>query len=243
MTTERCRIDVEGVVQGVGFRPFVYRLARERGLHGWVANSPAGVGIEVQGDRRQIRDFLQQLTAARPPQAEIHRISHHTTATEAPTGFTIRHSSAGDMPTASVPVDLAPCADCLRELHDPGDRRYRYPFINCTQCGPRFSIIRQLPYDRANTAMAGFALCAPCRADYEDPANRRFHAEPIACPDCGPQLALLDCRGARQASGEAALETAAAALEAGRIVALKGVGGFQPAPGAAASCQRPRQHC
>ncbi|WP_308367351.1 MULTISPECIES: carbamoyltransferase HypF [unclassified Microbulbifer] len=227
MATERRRIDITGLVQGVGFRPFVYRLARACGLCGWVANDARGVCLEVQGEVLQIREFAQRLTAEKPPHARIHDLTSEPIPLREESGFVIRESDDSAAPSAIVLPDLAACDDCLKELFDPDNRRYRYPFTNCTHCGPRYSIVERLPYDRANTAMKYFPLCEDCRCEYADPGDRRYHAEPNACPECGPQLQLCDRRGKTIAVRENALHQAVVAIDAGRIVALKGVGGIQ----------------
>ncbi len=222
----RLKIWITGAVQGVGFRPFIYRLAVETGLKGWVNNSPQGVKIEVEGSRPQLDQFLARIRDEKPLPAIIHDIN---VAYDAPVGFArfeIRESDdAGDKTAVMLP-DLATCPDCLAEIFDPQNRRYRYPFTNCTHCGPRFSIIRALPYDRPNTSMAGFTMCEQCRAEYEDPTDRRFHAQPNACPVCGPRLALWDSRGNMLAEGDAALRQTAAVIQAGAVAAVKGLGGF-----------------
>lgn len=222
----RWRLHVEGAVQGVGFRPFVYRLAHELGLTGEVRNDPAGVTIEVEGDPERLACFRERLKQQPPPAARIRRI----TCTELPPcgyrTFTIAASRPEGERQVFLLPDLATCPDCLRELFDPNERRYRYPFINCTNCGPRFTIIERLPYDRPNTTMRHFWMCARCRAEYEDPLNRRFHAQPNACPDCGPHLALWDRKGNVLAERDEALRRAAEAICEGRIVAVKGLGGF-----------------
>ena len=216
----RRQVRVAGTVQGVGFRPHVYRLAHELDLGGFVLNDAQGVLVEVEGPPAALDRFLERLRAEAPPLA---RIEHVDAAEVPPTGergFQIVGSRGGGEQDAPVSPDTATCADCLAELDSPADRRYRYPFINCTNCGPRFTIVRGVPYDRPQTTMAGFRMCALCQAEYEDPLDRRFHAQPNACPDCGPTLRF----GAER--GEAALAGALAALEAGRIVAVKGIGGF-----------------
>jgi hydrogenase maturation protein HypF len=222
----RVRVVIKGAVQGVGFRPFVYRLATELTLAGWVSNSAQGVLIEVEGPEPVLREFLVRLAAEGPPRSFIQSLEPTFLDAVGLGAFEIRASVAGAAPSVLVLPDIAVCDDCLREMRDPGDRRYRYPFINCTNCGPRFSIIEGLPYDRPQTTMKGFALCDECRAEYENPADRRFHAQPIACPRCGPRLALWDGSGGVRQAGDAALREAAAAIRAGRIVAVKGLGGF-----------------
>ena len=203
---------MRGVVQGVGFRPFVHGLASRLDLGGHVLNDGEGVTIEVEGDAGALERFASALGEETPRLARIEEVSWERIAALGQRTFTIAES-AGSTGTALVPPDVATCDDCLRELHDPADRRFRYPFVNCTQCGPRFTIVRSVPYDRPNTVMSGFPLCEDCRREYEDPADRRFHAEPIACPACGPQLTMP-------------LETAVRLLRDGAIVAVKGLGGY-----------------
>jgi hydrogenase maturation protein HypF len=253
----RVRARVEGVVQGVGFRPFVHRLAHEHALSGWVRNDEHGVLLEAEGRADAVERFLERLGEDPPPLAVVERVRTerlepavaeraragpaHPIGQE---GFRILPSRAAGEPTALVSADVAPCTDCLGEMFDPGDRRHRYPFINCTNCGPRFTIVRGVPYDRARTTMSAFEMCAACRAEYEDPASRRFHAQPNACAACGPTLRLIDRSGGEQGAngwahmdvqapaggaavtGEHALAGAVAALVAGRIVAVKGLGGY-----------------
>jgi hydrogenase maturation protein HypF len=209
---ERRLLHVHGTVQGVGFRPFVQRLATRLGLAGFVRNDGEGVEIEVEGDPAALDGFSAALVAEAPALASIDRVTTLPLPPLGSPGFEIRASLAA-FGTAPIPPDSATCDDCLRELLDPGDRRFRYPFVNCTACGPRFTIVRRTPYDRANTTMAGFPLCADCRREYEDPADRRFHAEPIACPACGPRLSLP-------------LAEAVGLLAGGSILAVKGLGGY-----------------
>ncbi len=219
-------IRLSGHVQGVGFRPFVYRLASQHGILGWVQNQLGEVEIFAQGDDQALDAFQTQLISSAPP------LSRPVLgAVEArPAGdfgdFRIIESAASNTARIHVPPDYFTCDDCVRELNDTEDRRYRYPFINCTQCGPRYTLIRAMPYDRPNTSMAGFPLCDDCRREYEDPADRRFHAEPVACPACGPGLRFRDQAGNQTAGNEAALAAALEALAAGAIVAVKGVGGY-----------------
>jgi hydrogenase maturation protein HypF len=223
------RLRVEGTVQGVGFRPFVHRLANDLGLDGWVLNDSNGVLIEAQGPAEVVERLAERIYAGAPPLAVIERISVSAgEGVTAGSGFLIRPSPAGDPPNAPVTPDSATCEDCLRELFDPRDRRHRYPFINCTNCGPRFTIVRGVPYDRLATTMAAFSMCERCRAEYEDPADRRFHAQPNACPACGPSLSLQDARGRRPAGilPEDPLVAAAVALRDGAILAVKGIGGY-----------------
>jgi hydrogenase maturation protein HypF len=224
---QRVRITIAGAVQGVGFRPFVYRLAQEEGLAGFVRNTGGGVLIEAEGPQPALARFLDRLAAEPPAHAVItgREVSPQLPCGER--GFTVAASDADASCSAVVMADLATCAECLREISDPADRRFRYPFTTCTHCGPRYSVIEALPYDRARTTLRHFPLCKACAAEYADPARRRFHAESICCPACGPQLALWDPAGTVLATREAALMRAAAAIRGGKIVALKGLGGFQ----------------
>jgi hydrogenase maturation protein HypF len=215
----RRRFSVRGVVQGVGFRPFVYGLARQYGLGGFVLNDGEGVVIEAEGSSEQLDAFATALCTDGPSLARVDSVASRDVAAAGEQEFRIETSAASGR-AALVPPDVATCDECLRELFDPGDRRYRYPFVNCTQCGPRFTIVRDVPYDRRNTAMARFPLCDECRTEYEDPLDRRFHAEPIACPACGPRLSLP-------------LEEAVGLLLEGLIVAVKGLGGYHLACDAA----------
>jgi hydrogenase maturation protein HypF len=221
----RARARVEGTVQGVGFRPYVHRLAGELGLAGYVLNDAHGVLLEIEGGEEGVDEFLARLGPDAPRLALVERVTVSARAAVGDTEFVIRPSPRGESPDAPVTADSATCEDCLRELFDPGDRRFRYPFINCTNCGPRFTIVRGIPYDRPLTTMAGFEMCPRCRAEYEDPADRRFHAQPNACPECGPVLSLHDPAG-RRVDAEDVARAAAAALVEGRIVAVKGIGGF-----------------
>ncbi|WP_098958163.1 carbamoyltransferase HypF [Pseudonocardia sp. N23] len=229
----RRRFTVTGVVQGVGFRPFVHRLASELRLGGLVGNDSAAVFIEVQGAAPTIDEFVRRLRDEAPPLAAIADVGWADVPPEpdrdAP--FRIVASRAGDGAATAVPADVAVCDDCLRELFDPVDRRHRHPFITCTNCGPRFTIIRALPYDRPDTTMADFELCHRCAAEYHDPADRRFHAQPVACPDCGPSLWFTDGQGPaegrdRVTGADAALASAQRAIGSGRVVAVKGIGGY-----------------
>ncbi|MGZ6273486.1 MAG: carbamoyltransferase HypF, partial [Candidatus Limnocylindrales bacterium] len=222
-------IEVRGVVQGVGFRPFVWRLAAELGLDGSVINRAGQVEIEVAGTEAAVEAFAARLRSDAPPRARVEEVLVLTTAPSvaAGSGFTIEESESVASAERLFPPDIATCDDCIRELLDPADRRYRYPFTNCTNCGPRATIIEDLPYDRARTSMREFRLCAACEAEYRDPANRRFHAEPVACPDCGPQLSYRRPGDAAPAARrEMALQAALADLREGRIVAVKGLGGY-----------------
>ncbi|HXB16767.1 MAG TPA: carbamoyltransferase HypF [Solirubrobacteraceae bacterium] len=241
--TRRINVRVAGTVQGVGFRPFVHRLAGELGLGGYVLNDNEGVLAEVEGSAADVERFIARLREDAPPLARVERIETQRRAATGERSFAIRPSARDGTAATPITPDSATCGDCLRELFDPGDRRYRYPFINCTNCGPRFTIVRGVPYDRPLTTMAGFRMCAPCRAEYEDPADRRFHAQPNACADCGPALSLLAPDGTRVAH---ALAGAVAALQAGRIVAVKGIGGYHLAcradDEAAVGALRARKH-
>jgi len=218
-------IHVRGVVQGVGFRPFVYRLACAKNLQGWVLNAEEGVEIHLEGNGEALQSFLQEMKS-HPPEAA--QISEVRVASAEPVGFTefaIRESAAGRRPTVRISPDLPACEQCLQELFDPNDRRHHYPYINCTNCGPRYSIIRSLPYDRPNTTMAAWPLDDHCAAEYGDPANRRFHAQPVACPACGPHYFYQ--AGDRIERGDAAaIRKAVQDLRAGKIVAVKGLGGY-----------------
>jgi len=237
----RLRLELEGVVQGVGFRPFVHRLAASRHLAGWITNSSRGVTIELQGSAAVLEDFLLALESQRPPHSRIDRLERRLLepetiapgkAADAPPAplFTILPSAPTSAPTAlsaPVPADLAPCAACRAEWRDPRNRRHRYAFNSCAHCGPRYSVLRSLPFERAHTTLASFPLCAACLGEFNDPADRRFHAQTIGCPACGPQLSWWVSGQNPAAQGDAALVAAAAALRNGQIVALKGVGGFQ----------------
>jgi hydrogenase maturation protein HypF len=220
----RTRVRVHGTVQGVGFRPYVYRLAGELGLAGYVLNDAHGVLLEVEGASASVEQFLARLQPGAPPLAVFEQILTEERAATGEGAFAILPSVGGSVPDAPVTPDTATCDDCLRELFDPADRRFRYPFINCTNCGPRFTIVRGVPYDRPRTTMAAFTMCALCRAEYDDPSDRRFHAQPNACPDCGPALSLLGADA--EPFAEDPLGVAVAALLDGAIVAVKGVGGY-----------------
>ena len=240
----RLAVSIEGTVQGVGMRPFVHALATRLGLTGFVRNDGGGVAIEVEGDAERLRAFVADLRAEAPPLAVIEQVRAAEIPARHDRAFTIAASAAPARRDALLPPDAATCDACLRELFDPGDRRFRYPFVNCTNCGPRLTIVRDVPYDRARTTMASFAMCADCAREYADPADRRFHAEPIACPACGPRLALTDGPGA--ALGGDPIEQCAALLASGRIVAIKGLGGYHLAVDAAlpdaASALRAKKH-
>ncbi|HEY9199526.1 MAG TPA: carbamoyltransferase HypF, partial [Gammaproteobacteria bacterium] len=218
-------ITISGRVQGVGFRPFVYRLAHQHDITGWVRNAHGAVEIHAEGTPVQLQHFSNALLSEAPPLSAPGPLAITSSAPEHAKSFIIRDSESAGAADIHVPADGFVCADCLAELHDPANRRHRYPFINCTQCGPRYTLITALPYDRPNTAMRDFALCPDCRREYENPLDRRFHAEPIACPVCGPHLQFVS--GEETVDGdEAALAAAVAALRAGQIVAVKGVGGY-----------------
>ncbi|MBM4061845.1 MAG: carbamoyltransferase HypF [Planctomycetes bacterium] len=223
----RRRLACRGVVQGVGFRPAVFRLAQEFALHGFVRNDPNGACIEVQGPEAAVAAFVARLRGALPPLARLHRLEVTEADVLAETGFTVAGTAAGPRGDALVPPDAALCAACRRELDDPRDRRHQHPFATCTDCGPRFSLVRELPYDRARTAMGCFPLCPACAAEYGDPGSRRFHAEPICCPQCGPRLWFAGADGERLAGPDDAIAAAQQALAQGLVVALKGLGGFQ----------------
>jgi len=215
----RVRLRVSGIVQGVGFRPHAYRLATDLGLAGWVRNDEHGVVVEAEGDPEAIDRFVARLESDAPPLARIESVAARGVVPRGERGFRIVASERAGDPDAPVAPDSATCDECLAELFDPADRRYRYPFINCTNCGPRFTIVRGVPYDRPLTTMAGFAMCARCRAEYDDPLDRRFHAQPNACPECGPALRLPGHDGNPLAG-------AGAALREGLVLAVKGVGGY-----------------
>lgn len=211
--TERVRLRIEGVVQGVGFRPHVYRLANLHQLAGSVLNDTSGVIVEVEGESSQVSRFCRELISVGPPASRISRVTREQLRPKGLRGFKIHESEEGSKATALVSPDLYCCSNCLREMSDPLDRRYRYPFINCTNCGPRYTIIQSLPYDRASTTMSAFHQCDDCLREYQDPADRRFHAQPNACPECGPRLS-------------ASISETVEALVQGRIVAIKGIGGY-----------------
>ncbi len=225
-TTDRITLHICGAVQGVGFRPYVYRLATELALTGWITNDPQGVIIEVEGSKSQLTTFLERVSTELPPLASIHTLEARWLAPVGYTAFTIRQSQQQGSKTAMMLPDSATCPDCLDEIMTPNNRRYRYPFTNCTNCGPRFSIIQDLPYDRPATTMRQFTMCAACQREYDDPADRRFHAQPNACPDCGPYLWFENGDGEQQAVGDEALQLTVQALYNGAIVAVKGLGGF-----------------
>lgn len=242
---ERHVIAVEGIVQGVGFRPFVYREATARALRGFVRNDPAGVLIDVEGSPAALEDFLCALTQSPPPLARVLDVHRRSAPPCAYREFIIAPSDGPVDPAVPVAADVATCEACLAELFDPADRRYRYPFINCTHCGPRYTIVEGVPYDRPRTTMAGFEMCRDCRAEYQNPRDRRFHAQPIACAACGPRLRFR-APAARDVTGHDAVCAAAAVLATGGIVAVKGLGGYHLAcdasNGSAVAALRKRKH-
>lgn len=221
----RKKITVEGIVQGVGFRPFVYRLADQHLLYGKVYNNPQGVIIEIEGESSSIDSFIKAIRKEAPPLATITNISVENIRKQNSRTFEIVESEDQKEKQAFISPDIAVCNDCLRELFDPDDRRYRYPFINCTNCGPRFTIIKKIPYDRVNTSMAVFKMCPECQAEYDDPSNRRFHAQPNACQKCGPEFWLADSEG-KVIDADDPIKKTAALLKEGKVLAIKGIGGF-----------------
>ncbi|MFL6246625.1 MAG: carbamoyltransferase HypF, partial [Thermoanaerobaculia bacterium] len=234
MTFSGRRIEVHGTVQGVGFRPFVYQLARRNGVAGRVRNDTRGVVIDAFAPSEALDRFLRALESDVPPAASVRSVEWIGLADQAPPGFTIDESATRGERRVSIPADLATCSDCLGELLDPANRRYRYPFTNCTNCGPRYSIVTGAPYDRAKTSMAKFVMCDECQREYDDPLDRRFHAQPNACRKCGPRLTAMTPQRQEVTTNDA-IEFAARAVRAGMIVALKGLGGFQLACDATSS--------
>jgi hydrogenase maturation protein HypF len=223
--TNACFIRVRGIVQGVGFRPFVYRLAYANALTGWVLNGDQGVQIYLEGDDQNMDAFVREMRSAPPAAANISDVEIEPASCEGLTDFTIRESHHSEQPTVRISPDLPVCPDCLEECFDPDNPRYRYPYINCTNCGPRYSVVIALPYDRVNTTMRAWRLDAYCDTEYHDPANRRFHAQPVACPACGPGFTLRQ-EDADIANGWMAIERTVKLLCDGAIVAIKGLGGF-----------------
>ncbi len=223
----RMRLFIRGMVQGVGFRPFIYKLATELELNGWVNNSSDGVVIELEGNQNVLEEFLGRIRKEKPPRASIHSMEYFFLEYYGYSRFKILESDQKGDKTAWISPDMATCPDCLKEISDPQNRRYLYPFTNCTNCGPRFTIVESLPYDRANTTMKNFIMCPDCQNEYQDPRNRRFHAEVNACPACGPHLELWNEQGEILSAHHEALLQAAAYIKEGKIVALKGLGGFQ----------------
>lgn len=226
MTGARIKIILRGAVQGVGFRPFVYRLATEMNLTGWVSNSAQGLFIEAEGPQAALEQFVLRIEKEKPPAAVVHSLEFSFLDARGYAHFEIRQSEESGKKTAVIMPDIATCPDCLQEIFDPRDRRYLYPFTNCTNCGPRFTIIETLPYDRPNTAMKKFTMCPACQGEYDNPRDRRFHAQPNACPRCGPHLELWDSNGEVRAKHHEALQQAANVVREGKILALKGIGGF-----------------
>ena len=222
---DRRAIAVSGIVQGVGFRPFVHDLATRLGLGGYVRNQTGGVFIEVEGERDSVDRFFGELITRPPPLARIDEVRWSPREEQGDSEFRIEPSEFNGFSSIFIAPDVATCDECVRELFDPRDRRYRYPFLNCTNCGPRLTIVESAPYDRVRTTMAGFAMCSACRAEYEDPRDRRFHAQPVACPSCGPRLRALDSCG-QPVDTEDALAMGIASLKNRKIVAVKGLGGY-----------------
>ncbi len=220
------RLHISGIVQGVGFRPFVYGLAQRGGLGGYVRNTSSGVEVVLEGEPSAVEGFLARLSSELPPLAHIDKLAVESVPPAQHAAFVILESQAQAQGVQPIPPDIALCADCERELFDPQDRRFLYPFINCTNCGPRFTIIRGLPYDRPLTSMAEFEMCPACASEYADPGNRRFHAQPVACPQCGPWLWMADAHGNETGQGLAAMLKARHMLRGGAILAIRGLGGF-----------------
>jgi len=223
-TVKRARVEVCGVVQGVGFRPFIYRLAHKHQLAGWVRNTSSKVAIEVEGLADEVESFIRDVVNEVPPQARIEEFSASFEEPQGYAGFRIRDSLPLPSEYQLVSPDIAVCQECQREFLDPADRRYRYPFTNCTNCGPRFTIIKDIPYDRPRTTMKPFKMCPQCHEEYDNPLDRRFHAQPNACSTCGPRLILLDV-GGRKVPGDE-IEATSSLLAEGKVVAIKGLGGF-----------------
>ncbi|MEK9629474.1 MAG: carbamoyltransferase HypF [Nitrospinota bacterium] len=223
-TQKRLRISIHGLLQGIGFRPFVYRLAHETELKGWIQNSTNGVTIEVEGDSENLEDFLQRLNRESPPETIYQKTEHTCLEPSGYGAFTIKESAVSGDPTTSISPDIATCSDCLKEIFDSSNRRFLYPFTNCTHCGPRLSIIDSLPYDRQNISMKKFQMCSSCQMEYDNPDDRRFHAQPNACSECGPQLEFWNSKG-KPLLGNV-IEQAVDVLQGGAIIAAKGIGGF-----------------
>lgn len=221
----RTRTTIKGIVQGVGFRPFVYQLARSLDLAGWVRNTSEGVIVETEGEQQRLDEFLRLVREKAPPAAEITDVTAQAMPMTGERGFTILASAGDELPEPVIPADIATCVDCAREVADAADRRFHYPFTNCTNCGPRFTIIRGIPYDRPNTTMSVFCMCPDCQREYDDPGDRRFHAQPNACPRCGPRVAL-DGVVATGADSAEPVASAGRLLRDGLTVAVKGLGGF-----------------
>ena len=242
---QRARATINGIVQGVGFRPFIYQLARKKGLGGYIANTTMGVDIEVEGEPGEIENFFQEIHIQKPPLARIIHIEKQYLSPLRYRDFVIRKSLVQAHRSALVSPDVSVCDDCLREMNDPRDRRYRYPFINCTNCGPRYTIIKDIPYDRVKTSMASFLMCEKCRKEYGDPLDRRFHAQPNACWECGPTVRLHESSG-RPAEGVDPISETCKLLKSGKIIGIKGLGGFHLAvdatDGKAVERLRDRKH-
>jgi hydrogenase maturation protein HypF len=222
---QRAKAIINGIVQGVGFRPFIYHLAQKRGLGGYIANTSTGVDIEVEGEPRNIKNFFREVQTRKPPLARITHMEMQYLPPQSYRDFVIRKSHVEIYRSALVTPDMSVCEDCLQEMNDPGNRRYRYPFINCTNCGPRYTIINDIPYDREKTSMASFSMCEKCRQEYEEPADRRFHAQPIACWECGPNVRLHESSG-KVVKGRDPIAEICKLLRSGKIIAVKGLGGF-----------------
>ncbi len=222
---KRSKGAIKGIVQGVGFRPFIYQLAHRYQLSGHVINTPEGVDLEVEGADEDVEDFFQSILSESPSLAHISSMERAEVQPKNEKSFEIKESRADQERSALISPDVSICPDCLRELKDPEDRRFRYPFINCTNCGPRYTIIMDIPYDRAMTTMKKFKMCKACHGEYEDPTNRRFHAQPNACWDCGPRVSLHDHKGLPVAC-QTPIEETVNLLKRGAIVAIKGLGGF-----------------
>jgi len=220
------QIRVCGVVQGVGFRPFIYRLACEHDLKGWVRNTSGSVEIEVEGDEASLDSFLKDLESKAPPMARIEKLEATFHPAKGYEGFEICPSLSQEGKYQLVSPDIATCEDCRKEIFSPPDRRFHYPFTNCTNCGPRFTIIKDIPYDRPQTTMRQFKMCPRCQREYDDPLDRRFHAQPNACPECGPSLELVDGKG-NPVETQDVINLASGLLKKGRILAIRGLGGFQ----------------
>ena len=224
----RARLEISGIIQGVGFRPFIYRLARNQGLNGYVANTAAGVTIEIDGSEQKIEDCIKAITDEKPPLAhikELQVVKSEIVADSAYQNFQIIGSISAGNKIGPITPDSDVCDNCLAELFHPDDRRYLYPFINCTDCGPRYTLIEKTPYDRPLTAMKDFDLCVRCQAEYSDPLDRRFHAQATCCPDCGP-VVTLNIPDRQPVEDPDPIRRAAELLQVGKIVAIKGIGGF-----------------
>ncbi len=222
---QRAKAAINGIVQGVGFRPFIYQLAKKKGLGGYIANTSTGVDIEVEGETEEIEIFFQEIHLRKPPLARIVHVEWQYLPPRRYRDFIIKKSQVQAQRSTLVSPDVSVCDDCLREMNDPRDRRYRYPFINCTNCGPRYTIIKDIPYDRDKTSMASFSMCERCRNEYEEPLDRRFHAQPNACWDCGPSVYLHEYNG-KPVDGADPVSETRELLKSGKIVAIKGLGGF-----------------